>query len=133
MKRPVFFYGLFMDAALLEAKGVEPGPLKSASVSGWSLRIGARATLVPAEFGIVHGMLGHLSHSELALLYSEPSLADYQPCAILALTGGHTVEAVCYTLASPPSSAERNPEYAGRLRALAERLRFPAEYVASIQ
>jgi hypothetical protein len=49
---PVFFYGLFMDAELLRAKGTAPGGIQQASVPGFALRIGQRATLIAdAEVG----------------------------------------------------------------------------------
>ena len=43
----VFFYGLFMDYALLREKGMNPVDRRMASVENFSLVIGARATLVP--------------------------------------------------------------------------------------
>jgi hypothetical protein len=43
----VFFYGLFMDDALLREKGINPVDRRMASVENFSLVIGARATLVP--------------------------------------------------------------------------------------
>ena len=45
----VFFYGLFMDDALLREKGVNPVDRRMASVENFSLVIGSRATLVPAQ------------------------------------------------------------------------------------
>lgn len=130
----VFFYGLFMDAALLQAKGVTLLHLRVASVSGFQLRIGNRATLVPAPLGRVFGLIASLSHIELERLYSEPSVQAYRPEAVLAhLANGETLPALCFNLVEPPSSEERNPDYAAKLRALAERLQFPPDYVASIQ
>ncbi len=130
----VFFYGLFMDEGLLRAKGVSPTHLRSASAKGFQLRIGQRATLVAHEGGSVYGVVASLQHREVDLLYSEPSLRDYRPEAILAtLPSGETVPVLCFNLITPPSAKEHNPEYAYKLRVLAERLRFPAEYVASIQ
>ena len=129
----VFFYGLFMDEDLLRAKGVTPMDIRPASILGFQLRIGNRATLVPAQAGRVFGRIASLSHVELEQLYSEPSLQAYKPEAVLAqLTNGETRPALCFNLAEPPSLQERNPDYASKLRALAERLDFPADYVASI-
>lgn len=45
----VFFYGLFMDQQLLEAKGVYPTDIRAAVLEGYALRIGARAALVPTS------------------------------------------------------------------------------------
>jgi hypothetical protein len=47
----VFFYGLFMDAQLLDAKGVRPADIRPAAVPGFAVRIGVGATLVPAPAG----------------------------------------------------------------------------------
>ena len=129
----VFFYGLFMDEELLRAKGVMARDIRPASVTGFQLRIGNRATLVPAPSGRVFGRIASLSHVELEQLYSEPGLQAYRPEAVLAqLANGETLAALCFNLEEPPSLDERNPDYASRLRALAERLDFPADYVASI-
>ena len=53
----VFFYGLFMDAALLREKGLHPICVGSAELFDYQIRIGSRATLVPsvgsAAFGVV--------------------------------------------------------------------------------
>ena len=130
----VFFYGLFMDETLLQAKGIALPNLRVASVSGFQLRIGTRATLVPAPSGRVFGLVASLSHKELERLYSEPSVQAYRPEAVLAyLTNGETLAALCFNLVEPPSSDEHNLDYASKLRALAERLNFPSDYVSSIQ
>ena len=130
----IFFYGLFMDETLLQAKGITLPNLRVASVPGFQLRIGARATLVPAASGRVFGLVASLSHNELERLYSEPSVQAYRPEAVLAyLTNGETLAALCFNLVEPPSSAEHNVDYASKLRALAERLKFPSDYVSSIQ
>lgn len=130
----VFFYGLFMDPQLLESKGIRPVDIRLAAVPGFGLRIGTRAALVPTPAGEVHGVLMKLSHADLAKLYSEPGVRAYRPEAVLAVAGnGETVAALCYNLPEPPSPAERNAEYASKLRSLAQRVGLPGDYVASIQ
>ena len=130
----VFFYGLFMDETLLQTKGIPLPNLRVASVSGFQLRIGTRATLVPAPAGRVFGLVASLSHHELERLYAEPSVQTYKPEAVLAdLANGETVTALCFNLVEPPSSDEHNLDYAAKLRALAERLNFPSDYVSSIE
>jgi hypothetical protein len=133
-KIDVFFYGLFMDEALLQAKGISSPNLRVAFVPGFQLRIGNRATLVASPSERVFGVVALLSHTELERLYSEPGVQAYKPEAVLAtLLKGETLAALCFNLEEPPSTGEHNPEYAARLRALAARLELPAEYVASIQ
>lgn len=130
----VFFYGLFMDEELLRAKGLEPEGIELAAVDGLALRIGQRAALVSTPGGRVHGLVCSLTLSELDRLYSEPSVQVYRPQAVLAqLASGGVIAALCYNLLQPPSPSERNPEYAAKLRALAQRIGLPAEYVASLQ
>jgi hypothetical protein len=130
----VFFYGLFMDEDLLRSKGLAPEGVELASVPGWSLRIGQRAALVPDRTGRTFGIVMSLTLAELDRLYSEPGVQAYQPQAVLAhLAGGGVIAALCYNLPQPPAPKERNPEYAAKLRAVAQRVGLPAEYVASLQ
>jgi hypothetical protein len=130
----VFFYGLFMDEDLLRTKGLTPQGAELAAVDGVALRIGQRAALVPTPGARVHGLVFSLTLSELDRLYAEPSVQAYKPQAVLAeLAGGGVIAALCYNLLQPPSPAERNLEYAAKLRAVAEKVGLPAAYVASIQ
>jgi gamma-glutamyl AIG2-like cyclotransferase len=136
----VFFYGLFMDTAVLEAKGVRSTQSRLAVVRGWALRIGQRATLVPAPDEAVHGVLMALPLADVERLYAEASVQMYRPVAVLvetaagAVAGEATaVAGLAYVLPEPPAPAERNPEYATKLRALAQRLGLPGEYCRSIR
>ena len=132
-KIDVFFYGLFMDEDLLRAKGVAPENIRPASLSGYQLRIGDRATLVPAESGLVFGVVVSLSHADLEQLYAEPSVQAYRPEAVLVhLAQGDALPALCFNLPEPPAASEHSAEYASKLRGLARRLKFPEEYVESI-
>ena len=78
----VFFYGLFMDERLLRDKGLTPRHAELASVDGLALRIGRRATLVPASGGRVHGVVMSLMLDEVDRLYSEPSVRESVPSRI---------------------------------------------------
>ena len=130
----VFFYGLFMDAEMLRANGLHPANGRQACVAGMALRIGRRATLVPDPARSVYGFVFGLSHQEVERLYAEPSVSAYRPEAVIAqLTDGSNIPALCFNL--PPSNvtAEANPEYAEKLRMVADRLGLPAEYTASIR
>jgi hypothetical protein len=129
----VFFYGLFMDAGLLRSKGVAPGRAEVATADDFRLVIGRRATIVPAAGDRVHGLVTTLTAAELTSLYSEPGLDEYVPETIRVRAGfGDPTSVVCYVLRNPPGPDERNPEYAAKLRDLAQRLGLPTDYVASI-
>ena len=130
----VFFYGLFMDKELLRAKGVKPVHPRLASVENFCLLIGARATMTPRQGETVHGVVFSLAHEEVDALYSEESVSVYRPEAVIAhLTDGSSIPALCFNLPSPPSPAERNPEYALKLKELAVRIGLPPSYVNSIE
>lgn len=79
-----FFYRLFMDVALLEASGVMAENPRKAYVDGYSLRIGQRAPLGPAERGRACSRVLALTHDELDALYRAPGLEDYRPEAVQA-------------------------------------------------
>jgi hypothetical protein len=130
----VFFYGLFMDAETLRANGFHPVDARQACVQGMALRIGRRATLVPDPSSCAHGFVIGLSHDEVQRLYAEPSVAAYRPEAVIAqLTDRSCLPALCFNLPASDEPDEANPEYAEKLRAVATRLRLPAEYVANIR
>jgi len=128
-----FFYGLFMDEGVLAGAGVEPHAGRKARLDGFALRIGRRATLVKIPGGIVWGMVFALTPAELARLYGAPGLEDYRPEDIeVALENRAIIPARVYNLPQPPAPGERNPDYAGKLKAALTRLGFPADYVAGI-
>jgi hypothetical protein len=127
-----------MDADLLRSKGAQPVNIRSASVPGFALRIGKRATLFRKPGSRCHGVLMDLTHAEIEQLYSEPSVKVYRPEAVLTeLADGSTLPALCFNLLEPPApeehNEEQNQEYAVKLRALAQRLGLPDEYVSSIK
>lgn len=130
----VFFYGLFMDEALLREKGMNPLNRRMARVEDFSLVIGERATLVPSHGQEAHGVLISLTHNEVDALYGEASVSLYRPEAVSArLADGSVVPALCFNLPVPPSITERNPQYAAKLRELAARIGLPPNYVAAIR
>lgn len=130
----LFFYGLFMDDALLRSKGLEPRKRRVAFVEDFSLVIGARATLVPHKGRRVYGVLLSLTHAEADALYAEDSVSAYRPEAVAAhLADGSMVPALCFNLPARPSADERNPQYASKLREVASRVGLPESYVSSIE
>jgi hypothetical protein len=128
-----FFYGLFMDSDILRDNRVAAVNPRHAYVDGFALRIGRRATLVPASGARAYGMVFALTHDELGRLYSAPGLEQYRAEAILARSlNGEAFPALCYNLQETPQSGETDPEYAARLRAALNRLGFPPDYVTSV-
>ena len=128
-----FFYGLFMDEEVLRAAKVEPREPRRAVVPGYRLLIGNRATLSPAFGAQSYGVLFNVAPEELRALYSAPGLESYKPQSVLAmLENGSFEPATTYNLATDPLPNERNPEYAGKLRAVLARLAFPKSHIESV-
>jgi hypothetical protein len=127
-----FFYGLYMDLDVLREAGVAPLAPRKAYVDGFALRIGRRATLLPASGARAYGMLYTVTHAELERLYTAPGLEHYRPEAVMARPLEGAPPALCYNLREAPAPHERNPEYAARLQRALSRLAFPPEYVASV-
>ena len=130
----VFFYGLFMDAELLRAKGIRPTNTRIASVDGFVIHIGQRATLLPQKDSSVYGVIMELTHLEIEQLYSEPSVSAYRPEAVIAnLADGSRVPALCFNLPKTSDPEPPNPDYANRLRDLGRRLGLPSTFVEKIK
>src|SRR5436305_3407058 len=95
--------------------------------------IGQKATLAPNATCSAHGVAMELSHTEIELLYSDPSVSAYRPEAVLAqLADGSYVPTLCFNLPAQSSTDERNPQYASKLREVATRIGLPPDYVSSI-
>ncbi|MDJ0708771.1 MAG: gamma-glutamylcyclotransferase family protein [Woeseiaceae bacterium] len=129
----VFFYGLFMDESLLASKGVHATDVMVGHVDGYSLRIGERASLVPDSNGRAYGVLMAISSDDAAVLYSDPSVADYvvEP-VVVTLSDDTQVAAACYNLPAD-KLAGTNADYASTLWALATKLGLPESYLDEIR
>lgn len=129
----VFFYGLFMDEAVLASKDVRPTKSAIGYVDGLRLHIGERATLLPEPGSRAYGVLMDVDRTGLARLYSGAGVADYVPEPVTVyLPGDVTAEAVCYNLPRD-RLAGTNPGYAAALLDLASRLGFPDPYIDDIE
>ena len=129
----VFFYGLFMDEALLASKGITPGESVPGFVDDFGLRIGERATLESSPKSRSWGVVMEIATSDLSQLYAEKSVADYVPePVVVEVEDGTSVEATCYNLPGDKVTGT-NREYAEALLKLAGRLGFPDSYLEQIR
>jgi len=129
----VFFYGLFMDEDLLASKGIGTEEPTIGHVDGYSLRIGERATLISEPNGRAYGVVMKIDPEDAAVLYAEPSVADYvAESVVVSLPGGARVSAECYNLPAE-KLVGTNPEYAAALLALATKLGLPDDYLGKIR
>ena len=124
--RDLFFYGLFMDAAFLREKGINPLRPRKAVVPGFRLRIGSRALLVPQFGAQAYGMVFALTEREITALYAAPGLELYRPESVIACFEDSTFEAVTtFNLGAAHASSEVNQEYVAKLQVALGRLGFP--------
>lgn len=130
----IFFYGLFMDRALLTAQGLHPHVVGPAVLRDHRIQIGERATLLPSPSRRAFGIVMELNDAEAHALYSEPSVREYvrEPVRAELLDTGEAIEADCYNLPRELGEAGANPAYAVKLARLARSLRFDATYVEEI-
>lgn len=131
--KSVFFYGLFMDEALLRKKGVNPLKPMLAFVENFGLRIGERATLVKADGERAYGLIMSLSEQDLNILYGDKSVADYVPENIIAISSSNEpINVICYNLPLEKLSGQ-NRQYAESLIIVAKKVGLPTKYVNTIK
>jgi hypothetical protein len=129
----VFFYGLFMDEALLAKKGITPSNAQVGYVDEFALRIGERATLVSSAGARSYGVMMNISSDQAKELYSDKSVADYvAESVIVELLGGSKAEAKCYNLPVDRATGT-NKVYAEALLKVAGKRGLPESYLVGIR
>jgi hypothetical protein len=132
----VFFYGTFMDPAVLSEHGVAASDVMAASVSGFDLVVGPRVNLVRSDWACSYGALIAVTHDDLSALYAgleERFGVQYLPEAVLARTrdGVHT-PALCY-IAHEMAAGKPDPAYVAHLAACIRALGLPDWYASRVE
>jgi hypothetical protein len=126
----VFFYGLYMDPAVLVQKGVSPRNPRKGYVEDYVLRVGQKATLLREEGKKAFGVVYSLTHLEIHNLYWGAGLDSYRAEPVIAhVIGGASVPALCCNLLSPPSPKETNQDYIDKLRTVMGKLGLPTKTI----
>lgn len=129
----VFFYGLFMDRAILLKNGIKPSNPRKGYLNDYALKIGNRASLIPCKNERSYGIVMTIDDEAIHNLYAEPSVADYIPEEVNIITGTNdSVTATCYNLPSE-SLAGTNESYVMSLHKLAKQEGFPDDYLEKIK
>lgn len=136
-KIPVFFYGSYMNRAVLAEAGVTPQGWQVARLAGHRLVIAPHANLVIDRSAECWGFLTAMDHGALARLYDGHALGvlgqEYLPEAVqVSLESGEIRPALCY-LAPDMALVGPDPAYVARIAAPAEAAGFPEAYVADIR
>jgi hypothetical protein len=130
-----FFYGSFMNPAVLAKADVHPTELQKARLEGWQLTIVPRATLVPSKRDAVFGILAQLTHADLDKLYTKDwfGFGTYLPESVVVTdANGRQVPALTY-ISWETSSAKPTLEYIERILSIARAYSFPDDYIRHIE
>jgi len=123
----IFFYGLHMDAASLEAKGVVIRRPRRATIANCKVVVRTKAMLLRENEAVAHGMLYQLTHAEIDLLYKDQP--DYRAEAFAVHDGEQIVSALSMVHINPPLDGAIDRVYATKLRKVLEALGFPASHL----
>jgi cation transport regulator ChaC len=130
-----FFYGSFMNPAVLARANVRPTAPRRARLEGWDIDIRPRATLVPSKRRSVYGILAKVTHTDLAKLYAKDwfNFGKYVPEAVIVSDAQRRrVAAMCY-IAWRNHGGRPAPDYLERIVSTAVRYRFPRWYIERIK
>jgi len=135
-KVQTFFYGSYMNFAVLKEAGLAPEQWEVAKLSGYDIRIAPRANLVHSEQHCVYGIIAAATHEELARLYSHAKEAlgeTYLPEAVLVETlDGKWLPALCY-ICHDMKPRPAATDYVDRIVKPAREYGFPAWYIARLE
>jgi len=133
---PVFFYGSYMNRAVLAEVGISPAAWEPASVAGFDIRIAPRANLIRAAGQVVFGVLATATHAELERLYAHARAVlgeVYLPEPVLVHTErGAWRPALCY-IASHMVERPAESAYIERILQPAREFGFPAWYITHLE
>lgn len=125
-----------MDEDLLREKGFNPTTPITSYVENFALRIGERATLVPAAGERSYGTVMQLDDDEVNALYGETSVADYEPEAVTAIplnnAQADVISAVVYNLPQEKLSGH-NSEYLKALVGITRKVGLPEAYIRQLE
>jgi hypothetical protein len=132
----VFFYGSYINFAVLREVDLVPEQWEVARLPGFDIRIQPRANLVRSEEHCVYGIVATATHAELARLYAHARdvLGEvYLPEAVLVQTlAGLWRPALCYLCPEmTPRAADHG--YVERIVGPAREFGFPEWYISHLE
>jgi len=131
-----FFYGSYMNPAVLAEVDIHPETFEVAKLSGWDIRIEPLANLVPSDRHEVYGVVASLTHAELEHLYAharEVLGGTYLPHPVIVdARDSGTVAALCY-ISPGLESKTASADYVDRIVGPAKEHGFPAWYIERLE
>ena len=136
MRVRAFFYGSYINPAVLAEVDWVPEDVQVACLPGFDIRIGPLANLVPSDEHSVYGTVVLASHEELDRLYAHARDVlggVYLPQAVIVETRDRGfVPALCY-IADDLGTAPPARDYVDRILGPARELGFPEWYVRKLE
>ncbi len=131
-----FFYGSYINPAVLREVDLVPDRIEVARLPGFDIEIRPLANLVPSDQHTVYGILATTTHAELERLYAharEKLGGVYVPHPVLAYTlDGRAEPALCY-IAPRLAPAPAAPDYVDRIVEPGQAYGFPAWYIDRLE
>jgi PAS domain-containing protein len=129
----VFFYGSFINPAVLAEVGYAPEQFEVATLYGFDIRIEPLANLVRSEGHCVWGIVAPATHEQLRRLYAQDWVGTYLPEPVLVQTrDGKWRAALCY-LAPSQESRPAADDYLDRIVGPARDYGLPDGYIARLE
>jgi hypothetical protein len=125
----IFFYGLHMDAASLQTKGIVIRRPRVATIHDCKVIVRTKAILLREKGATAHGMLYQLTHAEIDVLYKNQP--DYRAEAFAVNDGERMVSAISMVHIVPPLDGAVDPAYATKLRKILEDIGLPASHLTA--
>jgi hypothetical protein len=135
-KVATFFYGSYINPAVLREIDLVPDRVEVARLPGFDIDIRPLANLIEAAEQTVYGILVDASHAELERLYAharEVLGGIYQPHPVLAHTlTGQMQPALCY-IAHDLKPRPATAAYVARIVEPARAYAFPERYISRLE
>ena len=137
IKVSTFFYGSYMNPAVLKGVDIIPERFEVARLSGYDINIQPRANLIRPEQHCVYGVVSAATHEELVRLYahSQNVLGEsYAPEPALVQTNDQRwLPVLCYISHSMKPSPATDNAYIERIVQPAREFGFPQWYIQRIE
>ena len=131
---PVFFYGSFINPAVLAEVDIEPRGFAPSGLDEWTIRIDPLATISPDTEGTVYGVVADCTHSQLERLYAQSWVGTYLPEPVTVyLLNEQTKRAVITYVKWEYRSAAASVDYVERIAGPAASYGFPADYISQVR
>jgi hypothetical protein len=137
IKVSTFFYGSYMNPAVLKEVDIIPERMEVARLSGYDICIRPRANLIRSEQHCVYGVVAAATHAELLRLYahSQNVLGEsYAPEPVLVQTSDQRwLPVLCYISHSMKPCPVTDIAYIERIVQPARDFDFPQWYIQRLE